>query len=407
MIRWIDDTLGTAAFDDPDTHGYHVFDVRSLVDGPANGCAALREIIDAGVDALQKHNKLVVCCDYGISRSNTIAASILSRRNGVDFDSALAIVQKQTAEVRMEYGLVQTVRSLFHTVPPLPAVRGRVLITGGTGFLGQWVKKTASNRLDIVIVGSQEINLLSDPYSLDRAIREHRPDTIIHLANPRIYQTPEVIAHSLAMLRNVADVCHGHGIFLVYASSWVVLNGLKSSEEIMALDDYPSTPYGNYAISKGLCEQYVDYLTKAGKIQACILRMTPIYGRGSPQPRFLFRTAEACLEGRVVRTHLYRNARPRLQLLHASDAANALILAVEKRIPGRFNIGSDNPLTTHEIAATVARVLGTQYNHEEISLEAEVANISLDSQKAKALLGWQQKTTLDNGIHDLFKVERV
>ena len=78
MIRWINNTLGTAAFEDPATAGHEVLDVRSLVDGPANGVEALRERIEAGLTMLQKSGRLIVCCDYGISRSNTIAAAILA-----------------------------------------------------------------------------------------------------------------------------------------------------------------------------------------------------------------------------------------------------------------------------------------------------------------------------------------
>ncbi|WP_397383722.1 NAD-dependent epimerase/dehydratase family protein [Prosthecobacter sp.] len=402
MIRWINNTLGTAAFEDPATAGHEVLDVRSLVDGPANGVAALRERIEAGLTMLQKSGRLIVCCDYGISRSNTIAAAILARREGISFDEAFATTQLQTGEVRMDYGIVQTVRATFDAPNSQPAVAGRVLVTGGTGFLGQWLNRIAGDRFEFVSHRSKDIDLVASPFGLDAVVRKHRPDTIIHLANPRIYNTHEVVGQSLAMLRNVADVCHQHGVFLVWPSSWVVFSGRKNEGEIVIGDDVSPMPYGNYAMSKALSENMLDYLSKAGHIRACILRMTPIYGKGSSLPRFLFRTAEACLAGTPVTTHCYRNGRPKLQLLHASDAAQALALAAAKRPEGKFNIGSMEARTTQDLARIIAEVLGTPFESQEIQLQASVANITLDTTKARNVLQWSPKMNLKEGFEEMF-----
>lgn len=402
MIRWIDSTLGTAAFEDPATAGHQVLDVRSLVDGPANGSIALRERIETGLAMLRNNSRLLVCCDYGISRSNTIAAAILARRDGLTFDEAFATVQRQTGEMRMDYGIVQTVRATFATAPLPPLVPGRVLVTGGTGFLGQCLDRVASDRFNFVRLGSKDGDLAASPFGLDAAVRKHQPETIIHLANPRIYHTHEVVGQSLAMLRNVADVCHQHGVFLVFASSWVVFSGRKNEGDLLLGDDEPPMPYGNYAMSKALSEHMLAYLQRAGQIQACILRMTPIYGEGSVLPRFLFRTAEACREGRAVTTHHYSNGRPKLQLLHVSDAAESLALAAAKKPVGTFNIGGTEAMTTQDLARTIASVVGTPFESQETSLQASVANITLDTTKARTELGWAPKMSLTAGLSTLF-----
>jgi len=70
MIRWIDNTLGTAAFEDAATAGHVKLDVRGLVDGPANKSGALQERIETGLAMLRESKQLVVCCDYGISQQH-------------------------------------------------------------------------------------------------------------------------------------------------------------------------------------------------------------------------------------------------------------------------------------------------------------------------------------------------
>jgi UDP-glucuronate decarboxylase len=402
MIRWIDSTLGTAAFEDPATAGHQVLDVRSLVDGPANGSTALRERIKTGLAMLRDSGRLLVCCDYGISRSNTIAAAILAHRDGLTFDESFATVQRQTGEMRMDYGIVQTVRATFPSATLPPLVPGRVLVTGGSGFLGQWLNRVAGDRFDFVRLSSKDMDLAASPFGLDAAVRKHRTDTIIHLANPRIYHTHEVVGQSLAMLRNVADVCHQHGVFLVFASSWVVFSGRKNEGDLLLGDDEPPMPYGNYAMSKALSEHMLAYLQRAEQIQACILRMTPIYGEGSVLPRFLFRTAEACREGRVVTTHNYSNGRPKLQLLHVNDAAESLALAASKKPLGTFNIGGAEAITTQDLARTIASIVGSPFESQETSLHASVANITLDTTKARTELGWTPKISLTAGLSSLF-----
>ncbi len=400
MIRWIDDTLGTAAFEDPATAGHAKLDVRQLVDGPSNKSGILRECIATGLSMLTEAKQLVVCCDYGISRSNTIAAAILARRDGLSFDDAFALVRRRVREMRMDYGIVQSIRATFDPDPPPPPDPRRVLVTGGSGFLGQWLEQVAGDSLELLRLGSTDIDLAASPYDLDAAVRKYRPACIIHLANPRIYHTHEVVAQSLAMLRNVADVCSGHDLFLVFASSWIVFSGRKSGTLTVGDDEMPQ-PCGNHAMAKALCEQMLGHLRQSGRLRAAVLRLTPVYGPGSKDPRFLFRTAEHCQAGRPVVTHLYQNGRPTLQLLHAQDAARALLLAAERRIEGNFNIGGNEATSTLKLGEIVAEVLGSFSNSEEIELGATVANIVLDTTKAGQLLNWSPTISLRDGFADL------
>jgi nucleoside-diphosphate-sugar epimerase len=302
----------------------------------------------------------------------------------------------------MDYDIVQKVRVIFNPPPAPPAVTERVLVTGGTGFLGRWLDGVAGDRLEFVRLGSKDIDLAASPFGLDAAVRKYRPETIIHLANPRIYHTHEIVGKSLAMLRNTTDVCREHGVFLVFPSSWVAFSGRKGEGEIMVGDNESPRPYGNYAMSKALSENMLDYLGAAEQIQACILRMTPIYGEGSSAPRFLFRTAESCLAGKPTVTHCYINGRPKLQLLHASDAARALVLAAAAKHIGKFNIGGAEARTTQDLARIIAEVVGKPFEPQEKRLSASIANITLDTNKARVALGWSPKVSLREGLAALF-----
>ncbi len=79
MICWITDRLGTAPATSVHLEpGMRIVDVRELVDKEGNEAANVKPLIDAGVAALNDGDRVVVCCDYGISRSNAVAAGILA-----------------------------------------------------------------------------------------------------------------------------------------------------------------------------------------------------------------------------------------------------------------------------------------------------------------------------------------
>lgn len=402
MIRWVDQDLGTAAFADRETDGIEVLDVRSIVDGAGNSREALQALVEAGLGAVRSGRRLLVCCDHGVSRSTTIAAGIVARRDGTSFDDALRRVQDRTGEHRMDFALVQSVRdALDHPEVPSP-LQGRILVTGGTGFLGSWVWRAAPQGVEIRAIGSGSADLVAGPFGLDRIVRSERPSVILHLANPRIYRTSDALPRAAAMLQNVMNVCAHHGVFLVFASSWAVLEGQLAGGAVPVLDDAPCRPVGPYALSKAVCEHMIDLASVTRGLRASILRLSPTYGPGSPQPRFLFRIAEACRAGHSAHTHVYRNGRPRLQLLYVEDAARALLAAARAKVPGRFNVGGPGSATTHEIAQSIARILGASLTCHELEIDADVSQVMLECGKARSVLGWAPEVSIDSGLQRLF-----
>lgn len=304
----------------------------------------------------------------------------------------------------MDYGLVNCVRAALHGDAAPSGGNGPLLVTGGTGFLGSWLKQELPHAHLAISPPARLLALDEGPYALDRLVREHRPATVIHLANPRVYQTPEVVARAVGMMRNVLEVCGHHAVFLVFTSTWNVLNGRRDSEQADEVsDDAPCRPYGNYAVSKALCETMVEYAAATSGARVATLRLSPVYGQGSPQPRFIYRTAEALQAGQPVFTHRYRNGRPSLQLLHAKDAARAILAAAAKRVPGHFNIGGDRSVTTREIADTIGRALGIEGCFRETELDADVAHVTLNCTKAREVLGWTPEMALEDGLRALLR----
>jgi hypothetical protein len=188
MIRWITQCLGTGpANSTPQSADYEIIDVRHLVDKDGNDPKATGQKIDAGVALLRQGKRVVVCCDYGISRSNALAAGMLSVLNRVALEDATRSVMEATGEQEMKLEVLRAVRLALGAGDVVPARETRVLITGGSGFLAGAVAPMLAARHFCISPMSSEIDLLAGSVALDLKVKAERINCIVHLANPRIY----------------------------------------------------------------------------------------------------------------------------------------------------------------------------------------------------------------------------
>lgn len=111
MIHWITKNLGTASFDEASRlSGICIIDVRDLVDKGGNTVDAIRTKIDSTIDYLKQDEKVVVCCDYGMSRSNAIAAGAIALKEGIEFPNAVRMVINSTGEEEINLNVLSAVR---------------------------------------------------------------------------------------------------------------------------------------------------------------------------------------------------------------------------------------------------------------------------------------------------------
>ena len=91
---WITDYLGSSAEDDFHEPGVVVVDVRDLNDGTNPPNLVWRKIRTAH-EVLKLGNKVCIRCAAGVSRSNSIAAAVLSLHEGISYKMALEKVSER------------------------------------------------------------------------------------------------------------------------------------------------------------------------------------------------------------------------------------------------------------------------------------------------------------------------
>ena len=406
MIRWINDHLGTAPASDPSITGeLVVLDVRDLVDKFGNSPDATRDKIEQGAALMAQGKRVVVCCDYGISRSNAIAAGILSLFKGIELDQA---VKEVVQAIGLQEIKLDPLRSVRNALKEDKGNAGdcvpRILITGGSGFIGRSLLRKLSSLFYVVAPSREEADIAIGALPLDLLAKEHRINCMVHLANPRVYTSNQAFGESLAMLRNVLDVCRENKIHLIYPSNWEVYSGYRTGG-IVAGEGLPLFPKGPYGEMKMFCENLIHHHRKLYGLKCGILRSSSLYGKDGDRPKFIYNFMEKAKKNEPIRTHVYWNGAPKLDLLYVSDFVAALIAAIERDFAGTLNIGTGRAVSTREIAESIIRRTGSDSSIDSVAVQDYTANITMDVAAAHEVLAWQPAIAWEEGIGRLIEYQ--
>lgn len=396
MTCWITDRLATCAYNERPSGDFVLIDVRHLVDKSGNSSAAVADCIQRGASSLKKGDKVIVACDFGVSRSNSIAAGILSVSENCTLDDAVSRVIAATGETEIKLDMVQSVREALSAGTPR-ARPATTLITGGSGFLGRHLVPLLAPTHRVVAPERGILDLKDGAVKLAAYCQAADVAQIVHLAYPRVYTNVSAMADGLAMLRTILDTCKRLDIRLIFVSGSVIFGGYVTSH-LIADESLPLRPRGAYSDAKFLEEMLVAAYYARGEIRRSICRLSPVYGAGGDRPRLINAFRERLSADRELQTHRYRNGRPALDLLYVTDAADAIARTVAHDADDVFHFGSGSLHRTVEIAEQIAGLLKKKLRYEELLIDDDIANIQMDSRKALDILGWSPGVLLQEGL---------
>lgn len=402
-IRWITPLLGTAAFNAVQNTGdIEVIDVRDLVDKAGNDSSAILNKIHQGVDLIKQGKRTVVCCDYGMSRSNAIAVGIITNLEKIPFNQALRQVQEATGEAEIKLDPLNAVRHALglNIKKEKYSKYKNILITGGGGFIGTALQSAlVNNEFKLISPTREQIDIFAGSTKLDLLASEENIDCIVHLANPRVYTSNIAMGQTLTMLRNVIDVCLAKDIPLIYPSSWEIYSGYAGT--IHANESTPGLPRGPYGETKYLAELLIDHCRSTYGLRCATLRSSPVYGSMSDKPKFIFNFFKKASQGQKIVTHHYINGNPKLDLLHIDDLVLSIVATLRSRFIGNLNIGTGRLSSTLKIAKMIRDELGSSSLIEQIEINADVASISMDYRRATLELDWKPTIFFEKGLKSL------
>ncbi|MGI8732161.1 MAG: NAD-dependent epimerase/dehydratase family protein [Pyrinomonadaceae bacterium] len=278
----------------------------------------------------------------------------------------------------------------------------RVLVTGGSGYLGIHVRRSFgaddfSRRANLDIL---------DPVDVAQ-IQNY--DVVIHLA---AHLDKNSDAAELCFRTNAEGTANviSHmrpGSVFIYASTKDVYGSHAS-----AYQETPETCPVDYAghtaleWSKLIGERYVDYYARQRNLRFCIFRLSTIYARPSDgnESGFVTHYVESVKRGWPISVPIGGQAIR--DILHVDDFSEACRAFIESsRTSGLYNLGGGraNAASLREIIEHVGRLINLEpvIQHNDALPHPMPVNYISDLTRIREELGWQPRIGIEDGLRTL------
>jgi CDP-glucose 4,6-dehydratase len=303
-----------------------------------------------------------------------------------------------------------------------------VLVTGGTGLVGGWLVKELLKRgarvsgLIVDADTSSELYRSGDVHKINvingdlasyenvsRAVSQSEAQTIIHLGAQTIVGTAlrDPLTTFKANIEGTWNVLEAARRMSEKVTSIVVASSDKAygtSDSLPYVEDQPLRGEGPYDVSKSCTDLIAQTYGLTYGLPVTIARCGNIYGGGDLNwSRIVPGTLRDIYENRVS---TFRSdgtfTRDYVHVLDIVDAYLHLAESTEsKQFNGEaFNFSRDEPLSVLDIHKEIYKASDVEYRTPTISNSAksEIKDQHLDSKKARELLGWTSKVTLQEGL---------
>ncbi|MGB8962840.1 MAG: NAD-dependent epimerase/dehydratase family protein [Pseudonocardiaceae bacterium] len=292
-----------------------------------------------------------------------------------------------------------------------PAWTGRVVITGGAGFVGRAVVGAFVTRGNPVTVVDRSahpdsavrsvVGDLTDPGLIAEALAGADVAGVVHLAAItsvlRSVEHPVAVYQAnVAVTQDLLEGCRQAGIGrFIMASTNAVVGDVGSATMHEAVPLHPLTPYG---ATKAAGEMLLSGYAGAYGMTNCALRFTNIYGPGMlHKDSFVPRMMRAALADRGVQ--IYGDGLQRRDLVHVDDVVTAVQSAWDRRFSGTAIVGSGHSVTVLELLDAVRTVTGCALPAEHVAAKpGEMPAVIVDIRRAREQLGYQPSMSLVDGL---------
>lgn len=291
----------------------------------------------------------------------------------------------------------------------------RLLVVGGNGFIGRHIVSHAM-KLDWEVTSlslsfKAEVNFPGVHYiSADINDIESLKNSFGNTSFDYVVNCGGYIEHASFFKggRNVFATHFGGVLNLVEI---VNRDDLRMFVNIGSSDEYGDNeapqieiqreaPISPYSLGKVAATHFLQMLYRTESFPATTLRLFLVYGPGQDNRRFLPQIIKGCLENKSFPTSKGEQLR---DFCFIQDLVDAIFLAFSNSAARGevINIASGEPVSIRQMIETVKNLIGRGEPHFGEIAYRSGENMALYSNisKAKNLLGWEPRTTLENGLN--------
>jgi len=311
-----------------------------------------------------------------------------------------------------------------------------ILITGGAGFIGSTLtEKLLSQNYKVFAIDNfndfynpqiKEDNVknflqnnnyklfrgdICDTDLINKIFSENHIDCVIHIAanagvRPSLENPIRYVRTNIEGTVNILEQMRLHNIKkIIFASSSSVYGNCtaeKFSEDLKVTE-----PISPYAATKSACEQFLYTYSKIYGINTICLRFFTVFGP-KQRPDLAIRKFIELIEqnkpipvfgdGTTIRDYTY-----------IDDIIDGILKAIDyNKTPYEIiNLGGGSPVTLNQMIETIEKVLGKKAEINRLPMQPGDVNKTIsDITKAKQLLGYNPKTTFEDGIRKFVQWKR-
>lgn len=308
-----------------------------------------------------------------------------------------------------------------------------ILITGGAGFIGSTLadKLIKENNKVIVIDNFNDYyspklkeknvfhNLTNLNYSLyrndicdkdavEKIFEKNNIDCVVHIAaragvRPSLENPLAYAETNIDGTINILEAMRKNNVKkMVFASSSSVYGNCKA--EKFSEDLKVTEPISPYAATKSACEQFLYTYSKLYDIQSICLRFFTVFGPRQRPDLAIRKFIELIEQDKPI--PVYGDGTTMRDYTYIDDIVSGIMSAIkyDKTPYEIINLGGGSPVTLNEMIETIEKVLGKNAKIDRLPMQpGDVDKTVSDITKAKKLLGYEPKTTFEEGIRNFIE----
>jgi len=279
-----------------------------------------------------------------------------------------------------------------------------ILFTGATGFLGSHLlpnlikkyykviilKRSFSNIWRIKSYGSQVKSYDIDKTNIEKAFQDNSVDVIIHIATD----------YGRKNNNNIVEMLEAN----VKLPSKLMDLGIKyGAKAFINTDTSTNSQYTLYSATKKAFLEIARFFAANYKLKFVNMVLEYMYGERDDNTKFIPFVIESILNGEEINATKGEQKR---DFIYVRDVVNAYLKALDNLKSFNkgfveFNIGTGQSISLRDFVNRVEKIIGKKANIKWGAIpyrKNEIFDSKADIDRAKKLLNWEPKTSLEDGL---------
>lgn len=273
----------------------------------------------------------------------------------------------------------------------------KILVTGGSGFIGKAFIKTYRKTLDIVAPTQEQMDL-TDARSIEQMFKAHSFDAVLHLAGlPSNGKNVSLEADNLIMFKNIQYIAIAHGV-----KKLITVGEGVEFDMSRPIVDYTEDMFGKYIPTDGygMGRYLINLLASKDKITT-VLRIFHVFGEGGGSQYPINKIVAAGSRGKK---QIVIDRDQVISAIAVEDAVKAIAAFIMRDYPkGDYNLVANDKMSYVEIAKLVKRLVRADGGDIEIVVKNPELALEYSASNAKLLdTAPMRISSMQSGIKKLY-----